>query len=226
MNEEEQADFIKKYAGWYDKRKYYPIFQIPGTPWHVDANWREGYLGAAQVIAKGVVDGTLRPAIEGVAGVFLFRHYLELALKHIVWHARWLETAKKNAALEDITPLHRNHSLMAWWNLVKGEARKKMPQAEWEAMDVEFVEECVKEFEAVDPDPAWRFRYHGQYFAIAKHVLEGTGYPMEPTKDLYIDFNALAAQMEHVYDVLNAIDVYLIETHGQNQEWEVEMNAW
>ena len=54
------------------------------------------------------------PAIHGVAGVFLFLHYMELAMKYTVFHARWLERADKNAAWEDVKDLHRNHSLMAW----------------------------------------------------------------------------------------------------------------
>ena len=43
---------------------------------------------------------------------------------------------------------------------------------------------------------------------------------------LYINYNSILAQMEHVHDVLNAIDVYLVESHGQNPEWEAEMNSW
>jgi len=32
--------------------------------------------------------------------------------------------------------------------------------------------------------------------------------------------------MDHVRDVLNAIDVYLVESHGENAEWEAEVASW
>ena len=44
---------------------------------------------SAKHILEAVVRDKLHPRIEGVAGVFLFRHYLELALKFIIFHARW-----------------------------------------------------------------------------------------------------------------------------------------
>jgi hypothetical protein len=218
-----QAEFIEQYARWYKKMKYEPMLRIPAEPWNVDASWRDGYFRASKEIIQGVVDGRLMPAIHGVAGVFMFRHYMELAMKYTVFHARWLVSENKNAAWDDVKDLHRSHSLMGWWNSLKGETKRKIPKAEWDALDVEFVEECVKNFEAVDPDPGWRFRYHGKFFAVDKRP----AHERAPVLNhLYIDFKAVFYQMDHVHDVLNAIDVYLVESHGQNAEWEAEMNSW
>lgn len=126
--ERERAEFIEKYAPWYKKMKYHPMLQIPAEPWNVDASWRDAYFHASKEIIQGVVDGRLMPAIQGVAGVFMFRHYMELAMKYTVFHARWLASADKNAAWGDVKDLHRNHSLMAWWNDLKGETKGKIPK--------------------------------------------------------------------------------------------------
>lgn len=32
--------------------------------------------------------------------------------------------------------------------------------------------------------------------------------------------------MEHVFEVLENMDTYLIETFGENQEWEDIQNSW
>ncbi len=58
-----------------------------------------------------------------------------------------------------------------------------------------------------------------QLFGVARR-----GAPV--VNELYVDYGAMLSQMDHVCDVLNAIDVYLIETHGENAEWEAEMNSW
>ena len=223
MTEEERAEFIAKYAPWYVKMPYHAMLQIPAEPWKVGANWREGYFYASQELVQGVVEGRLMPGIQGVAGVFLFRHYLELALKYIVFHARWLKSENRNAEWDEVKDLHLNHSLMGWWNLVKGETKGKLPKAEWDALDTEFVEQCVRNFEEADPAPGWRFRYHAKLFGVDKRPKEQR---VPVLNELYIDYTAMLQQMKHVYDVLNAIDVYLVETHGQNAEWEAEMNSW
>jgi hypothetical protein len=44
--------------------------------------------------------------------------------------------------------------------------------------------------------------------------------------EVNVDFDALLEQMKHVYYVLHAMQVYLIETHGLNADWEQEMNSW
>ena len=219
----DEKEFIEQYAPWYLKMKYHPIFTVPSELWRVDASWRDAYFRSAKKIVLGVVNGELMPAIHGVAGVFMFRHYLELAMKYVVFHARWLKHEKQNAENAEIQDLYKNHSLMAWWNSVKGETKGKLPQKEWDSLDTDFVEACVTEFESVDPDPGWRFRYHGSQFGVDKRP-EHERVPVVNT--LHTNFEALLAQMDHVHDVLNAIDVYLIETHGQNAEWEAEMNSW
>ncbi|MGE3341790.1 MAG: hypothetical protein AB7L71_00020 [Vicinamibacterales bacterium] len=214
-------EFHAAYAPWFVKMDYQPIFGVPGEPWRVDAAWRGAFFRASREIVQGVVEGRLRPAIEGIAGVFLFRHHVELMLKWIVFRARWLETQDKNAARESINDLFKHHSLMAFWNAVKGEARPLLG-AEWDALDTAFVERCVREFEAVDPDPGWRFRYHALTFGVDKRP-EAERVPSGNV--LQIDLERLLSQMQHVHDVLNAIYVHLVERHGENADYEAELRA-
>lgn len=214
-------EFNARYAPWLVKMTYEPVFGIPAEPWRVDASWRDGFFRASKEILQGVVDGRLRPGIEGIAGIFLFRHHLELMLKWIVFRARWLETPDKNAARESIKDLFKHHSLMAFWNAVKGEARRLLG-GEWDALDTAFVEQCVREFEAVDPDPGWRFRYHALTFGVDKRPEEER---TAVTNSLYTDFGRLLSQMQHVHDVLNAMYVSLVERHGENADYEAELRA-
>jgi hypothetical protein len=76
----------------------------------------------------------------------------------------------------------------------------------------------VAEFHRIDPQSD-RFRYHGKKFEVAKNA-------QAVVNELYMDYAAILAQMKHVYDILSAIDVYLIETHGQNAEWDAEVASW
>jgi hypothetical protein len=153
-----------------------------------------------------------------VAGLYLFRHYVELALKYIILHARWLKDPHTNAKAEDIQEVQKTHSLARLWTLVKTEAQPKIEVADWQEWDVDFVEACITEWDAIDPHPGERFRYHGKSF--------GERAASVTHERLRIDFGLLRAQMSHVREVLGMIDLYLYETHGMNADWEEEMASW
>ena len=65
-------------------------------------DFRGGYYEASHMLILGVAEGRLREDIEGVAALFLFRHYLELSLKMIVGEGRWLKSIEENARLADV----------------------------------------------------------------------------------------------------------------------------
>src|SRR5579863_2734620 len=92
---------------WYEKHNYQKVFGIPEKEWKVEAVWGDAYYGAARELIAGVVEGRLNPAYEGVAGLYLFRHYLELALKYVIFHSRWLKDAQTNARLDEIEDVQR-----------------------------------------------------------------------------------------------------------------------
>jgi hypothetical protein len=194
------------------------VFRKPANEdWRVEANWEDAYFGAAYIIIKGVVAGRYQRAVEGVAGLFMFRHYLELAMKYIVLHSRWLKDGTTRADREEIEELKNTHSLKRLWHLVRTEALPKV-EADWENWDIDFVEECVNDFAAIDPGHGVRFRYQRKKFG---GPIEHGGY-----EHLQVDFAALLENMPHVQDVLEIIDLWFYETHGQIEDYESDMAAW
>jgi hypothetical protein len=188
---------------WCVKYRYVPVFRVPNGPWKVDASWDDAYFDSAKTIVQGVVEGHLRPAIEGVAGVYLFRHYLEIALKYVIFHARWLKDATTNAPTEDIEDVKNTHNLDFLWQTAESECQARIPKETWASFDIQFARRMVLDFHSVDQRGV-RFRYHGEKFGIDKRA-EHERVPL--IDHLWIDYPHLLAQMQHARDVLWAIDV-------------------
>jgi hypothetical protein len=109
-----------------EKHEYYPVFSAadagPGTRRY----WKDGYFESSKALVQGIVSGEEWAEVAGVPALFLFRHYLELALKFIAYHARWLEDEATNAIPEEAEAIRRTHSLRALWQTVEGECRAKI----------------------------------------------------------------------------------------------------
>jgi hypothetical protein len=193
------------------------MVHLPGPESKVEAVWDEAYYRAAKAVIAGVAQGEYLPALEGVPGLYLFRHYIELALKYVIFHSRWLRDAHTIARDDDIEDVKKTHSLGRLWTIVVAECKRVIPDDEWNAIDVEFVERCVQEFDAIDPDGE-RFRYHGPKFGIQKAPVKRE--ETAPALPLYVDFVAVASDVDHVHDVLRYLDVYMVETHGEVEEWQ------
>ncbi len=193
------------------KWKYTAFIHIPKGMWKIGAIWDQAYYEAAEYIVMGVCKSDLNPYVHGAAGVFLFRHYVELALKYVLFYSRWLEDHSKNA--DEIVLFKNTHDLDWLWERIKVEVPAKLgDKTTWEGFDIEFIERLVKDLHAVDPG-SYGFRYNGETFGAE---------PKGKVGEVDIDFDALQAQMKHVYNVLHAMQVYLIETHGMNADWEQE----
>ena len=76
-----------------------------------------------------------------------------------------------------------------------------------EAYDTEFVEGCIAEFDAVH-QKGFAFRYSGL----------GGEYCL-------FDYRTLLREMEHIHHVLGGIEVYLIETYAQNEEYQAYLES-
>jgi hypothetical protein len=162
----------------------------------------------AQLLIEGVAKGSFSEDVEGVAGLQLFRHYLELVLKRIVFWGRMLERPDKNAVLEEVEKVAHIHDLAQLWKWVIRDAKPKINGGDWSAYDIGFVEQLVMDFDGIDKK-GFAFRYHG-------HGAES----------LRFNFEKLFSIMEHAEQVLEAILTYLMETHGQNEEWEQIQASW
>jgi len=203
----------------YEKRQYRPVFMLPGPDWGVEAVWEDAYYKSSKRLLEGVARGEFPPAFEGVVGLYLFRHYLELAIKFIIFHSRWLEDAQTNARLEDIDDVKKTHSLAHLWTTAKAECQRIIPPQKWGALDLVFVDQCVADFDGVDPKGEL-FRYHGPRFGVEKDPTKRAQLAAAIRFDLHVRFEELPAVVEHVHDVLDYLDFHMVETHGQNAEWQ------
>jgi len=208
----------------YEKRPYPRLFQVPAPNWQVEAVWDDAYYRSAKILLEGVALGQYRPAFEGVAGMYCFRHYLELALKFIVFHSRWLIDAQTNARFDEIADVKKDHSVGRLWALAKAECQRLIPPIEWDSIDTAFVDACIEEFEAIDATGE-RFRYHGPRFGVEKDPVKRAQMAQTIRYDLYVQFSEFPQVIEHVHDVLEYLDLYMVEAHGQNDEWADYLNS-
>jgi hypothetical protein len=186
----------------------YKPFIYVGKDKKVWISFKESFYRGAEVIITNLAEGHGFPEIEGIAAVFLFRHYLELTLKSIVLDGRRLIEPYKNVPREAIDEVIRTHRLTQLWAMVLKDAKPKIDRDAWANYDIPFVEECIKEFDARD-NAGFAFRY-------PKHGGERYDY----------DFGYFPAAMEHVYQVLENVSTYLVELHGENQEWDAIQNEF
>lgn len=184
---------------------YQPFIHVleDGKSW---IGFSESFYRASELIIDNLAHGHGFPEIEGIAAVFLFRHYLELALKRIVVRGRYLVAADKNAALGDVKEVANIHDLGVLRDLVLKDAKPKISAATWDSYDIPFVEKCLMEFNERDKK-GFAFRY-----------------PRQGGERYEYDFGYFRLAMQHVYEVLENMTTYLIESHGENAEWEAIQN--
>lgn len=208
---QEEEQIFAEYSEPFRPHEYRQVFYGTGK---VDALFPEGFFESAMILLKGITTREFRQGIEGVAAVFLCRHYLELALKYTLFHSRWLKESNVNAVPADVTPVGKGHNLQWLWGNLIADLKAK-PHVVPKGLDLDFVGAFVKEFHAVDQDN-WRFRYPGEQLPVERSSNE----------KLTIDFDALLVNLQHTYDVLGMLDTCLIETFGQNDDWEVILRSF
>ena len=196
-----------------EKWEYKKIVYAPEG--YIDASPRWDFYEAAKASVQRLAEGSTMGEIEGTAALYLFRHYLELALKNIVLGARHLETKDKNVPSEQVLPPSQGHDLKNLWEEVKKQVPRKLGAGVWPQWDHMFVELCVEEFHMLDPSSE-RLRYKREKKFVERDRLN----PMR------VDWQVLLHAMEHVHDVLEEMDTYLVETHGFNADWEEEQRSW
>jgi hypothetical protein len=165
-------------------------------------DFKESFYRASEILVTRLAEGHGFMEIEGIAAVFLFRHYLELALKRIVVRGRCLIRNDENAAWGDVKEVANIHNLNELWKLVLSDAKSKIEQRIWDSYDIPFVERCIAEFHERD----------GKGFAFR--------YPRQGGERYDYDFPFFRAAMEHVYQILENMTTCLIEAHAENAEWQ------
>jgi len=201
------------------KQTHRQVFYLPESGrWDVGTSLTEAYYETGKSLIEGVIPGSYMESIEGLVGVFLFRHYLELQVKYALFHARWLKSWNENERDENIEGIKNIHLIDDLWKDLKTACSARIPDETWKAWDIAFVDQCIDEFHSVDPK-SFRFRYRTGKIAVAPRS--------EPYSDpMNIDFDALLRNMTHVHDIFEAIDSYLIESHRENEEWQSILNSF
>jgi hypothetical protein len=174
---------------------------------HSWRNMADSYFYASEPLIRELAQERLREDIEGTAAIFLFRHYLELALKQVIFAGRLLTVENENlfnAFKTDVKEVAHIHVLSTLWEWVLLDAKPKTEH--WENYDTECVEACVREFDAIDPR-GFAFRYRGQGGESCRY-----------------DFNALWLQMNHIRQVLDGISTCLYEARQEVREYEQYLN--
>lgn len=114
MNDEESPKPELSFADYgytaFEKWKYRQIIYVQeaNKTW---IDFGESFYRATVIIIDRLANGHGLMDAEGVAAVFRFRHYLELALKRIVVRGRVLARRDKYAAWEDVKEVANIHSL-------------------------------------------------------------------------------------------------------------------
>jgi len=176
------------------KITYQSVFATRQDTGSIQDHAHNFYTASLRLI-KGIARGDIKSESEGLAAVFLFRHYLELALKDLLEAGRALTDEGLNS--DSVQTTERTHVLTKLWQLVVVDAKPKFCQ--WEEFDTEFVEHCIAEFDAVD-QKGFAFRYRG-------HSVE----------KLEVDFGQLERTVEHVNSTLESIRVNLMLTWVGNE---------
>ena len=179
-------------------------FYIQQTKSNPGGIWATVILGRAVLIAA-LANGELREDIEGTAAIFLFRHYLELMLKRVLFSGRILASGDELAAVEDIAEVSKTHDLATIWDWVIKDAKPKLP--EWDNYDVASVKQCVMEFHKADRGGV-AFRYDREGGELYR-----------------FDFAALNDQMDHIPQVLEGIWTGLSELAHAIREYEAELQS-
>lgn len=206
----------KKYCERFPPLTYRQVFHPPSDGQKANGLFPDAYFESAKVLLEGVVSGRFPEGVHGIAAVFLSRHYLELALKYSLYHARWLKEETTNAPDNEIESVGKDyHKLQPLWDKLHAELTRRAPSIFGTGLDLNFVREFVNEFHGVD-ERGMRFRYPGEQLSIAGSHNEA----------LDIDFRALLFSLMRIYDVLSTLDRFLIEQYGANQDWENEMASW
>jgi hypothetical protein len=127
-------------------------------------------------------------------------------LKELILAGRFIKADGSNASWEEIEKVVQVHHLKKLCETFREDARSKIDQEFWNALDIEYVENLLLEFDAVDKRSV-AFRYEDQ----AGHIA---------------DFKRLHENLDHVNDVLNKLNAYLTNKYLKNDDmaWPIALS--
>jgi len=217
--EREAAQILAEYNERYRARPYRKaFFRPPVGQWKVDASYVDSFFESAKFLLERIVEGTLLESMYGVPAVYLCRHYLELEIKYALFHSRRLKHEHKNAGDREIEAVETIHTLHELWDTLIEELKARVPSIFDTGLDLKFVSAFVADFHGVDKE-GWRFRYPRKRIAAVLRT--------EPPADILgIDFASLLFDLKRTRDILDTLDGRLVDQHGENDEWESELESF
>jgi hypothetical protein len=191
----------------FQRWEYRPIIHKADHP-QLWRNLADSFFRASIFLVEKVAARELNDDNEGLAAIFLFRYYLELALKKLVLKGRFLAAEDRNALRNEVQEVGRIHELKKLWGWAVRDAKPKVNPESWNAYDTAYVEKCLAEFDEVD-SKGFAFRYPGQ----------GGEY-------CHFDFDQLLLSMQHIEHVIGGLISYLDETYAQNEEYQAILREY
>lgn len=142
--------------------------------------------------------------------IYLYRHYLELHLKHLM-----NEVNKKLGN----PPINYDHKIHLYWQKLKPTLIEILKPDSYEVSEIEAVEECIMEFADIDPE-SMSFRYpfdkKGQPLLFDKPRLQNIK---------YIDLQHLAEKIAGIYGFFMQSDLLLLQYQNQAEANRIPTEA-
>jgi len=197
------------------KRSFAEIFFKEGGGEWLDFLMDDAYLESARIVLRNIIATDYDP-FYGPVVLYLIRHYLEIKLKLVCFHARWLRQGGDNADHDEIEQIAKNHKLGKLFLEMRREIVARIRQEMLDEVDVAYVQRFVEELDKLDPDGE-RFRYSVEQIKIHSS-------PVRRFR-LKIDWSELLKAIEHCEQVLDYIDAFFVNQHGLNRDAEADMSS-
>jgi hypothetical protein len=130
--------------------------------WLADASgtYIRGYKSAADRLLESLAEDRLQLDAIIYPAVFLYRHYIELSLKHIV---------REGSILLKGAPPLKDHDLNKQWWAARGILEKLWPESDRGPLDE--AERVIRQFSAVDPrSTAFRYADGTKSLTKVRHI--------------------------------------------------------
>jgi hypothetical protein len=112
--------------------------------------YAEGYKIAGDIVVQYIIDNDRNQYSLVFPVVFLYRQYLELRLKELIFSSSHL--------LNQITPEIKGHKLILKWKMVRQNIELLWRNSPDNKNDLELIEARLREFDLIDPNSE-NFRY-------------------------------------------------------------------
>jgi hypothetical protein len=200
----------------YQKRAFPDVFSKEGEGDWLRCDFADAFLQVAKVSIGHIIAEPDYDPFYGPAALYLIRHFLELKLKYISFHARWLRKGhwETNAEDHEIQAIPYNHKLRELFAEMRKDVASRMPTRLLDPVDLEFVQSLVNELDKLDRDGE-RLRYSVKQVKVHMEPL--------PQFRLRVDWVGLLGVVEHCEQVLDWIDGLLLNQHGFNEDAEMDM---